>query len=63
MHISSEVNGSKLGSRSESNTRVLLKVARRLKGRGVTGLRPETCRSKPGQAEAVRKYGGGLKQW
>lgn len=63
MCVSGEVNVCKHGSRSESNMRVLLKVARRLKGRGVTGARPETRRSNPEQAEAVRKYGGGLERW
>lgn len=31
----------------------------RLKGREVTGIRPETARSNPGQDEAQRKLRGG----
>lgn len=62
MYISGEVNSFKRGSRSESDKRVMLNVARRLKGREVAGLRPEACRSNPEQAEAVRKYGGGPKR-
>jgi hypothetical protein len=36
--------------------------ARRLKGRGVMAVRLETGRSSPGQGEARRKPGGGLKR-
>lgn len=63
MRVSGEVNPLPRGSRSESEMRVVLNVALRLKGRGVAGSRPEARRSNPGQAEAVRKYGGGPKQW
>ena len=63
MCISGEVNLFKRGSRSESDMRVLLKVARRSKQRVVTGSRPESRRSNPEQVEAVRKYGGGPEQW
>lgn len=62
MCISGEVNWYKPNNRSESNKHVLLKVVRCLKGHVVIGSRPESRRSNPEQAEAVRKYGGGPKR-
>lgn len=59
--LSSEVNGFSLGNLSESNWSITAScgVGRGVKAPGITGTRPETGRSIPGQAEALRKRGGG----
>jgi hypothetical protein len=54
-----------MGKRRETNMLVtsLSSVERGLQGPGVTVLRPETARSSPGQDEARRNPGGGLKRF
>lgn len=59
--FSSEANWFSPGSLSESNWPIagLTCVGRGVKAPEITGARPETGRSIPGQAEALRKGGGG----
>lgn len=60
MHLSGEANLTQ-GSRSESNT-LASNEERGVKAPGVTRMRPETGRSKPGHGEVEVKLRGGQKR-